>query len=315
MTWPQIGEAMGRHPDACRVQYRMAGPTARIEPSPYPIYNQPLHREGDALILSDTEFPYHHADFINRCLDLAVAWKIPYCVIAGDALHFASLSKWEANWIAAPKQGLSGAAEDKLMEWLSTLPPEQQQGGYQLLGEIGAAIGEEGGVSSELALVRKSMTALGEVFEGVDYVIGNHDDRLLRAINSPMLANDLLKFLGLQEPRWRIASYYYSTLTSGEQLWRIEHPKSAGKNTSQKLASKYLCNVTMGHSHRWLMEHDASGRYYAIQQGCCADERRMPYAAQRSTNQDAHLLGALIVRGGYPWILGEDSPWKQLERM
>lgn len=285
-----------------------------LKPSPYPVYDKPLETEGDAVVLPDPEFPFHEADFLNRVLDLADKWRIPNCVIAGDVLHFNSISKWEPAWLARPSSGMPEAQQALLLEYANKLPKKEREG---YLEAILGTENDNGGndIGSEVECAKTSLERLGHQFIRVDYVIGNHDGRFLSALNSPLFADKLLDFIGLSDPKFRIAPYYFSHLISGGQTWRIEHPKGAAKNTASGLASKYLCNVAMGHSHRWSMEFDKSGNFYAIHMGCCVDERRLPYCAQRSNSSDAHSLGALIIRDGYPFLLSANTPWDRYAKM
>lgn len=279
--------------------------------SSYPRYDAPLRMEGDALILPDPEFPFHDADFVNRCLELADCWGIDQCIIAGDVLHFDSLSQWEANWITAARPtGLTADAEAEMRELIQQLPPEQQGA---LLEKL-ASLASEQQEPTELLEAKKCLLTLGEAFDRVDYVIGNHDDRFIRALKSPMLPQTLLDFIGLDHPRWRIAPYFYSVLISGGETWRVEHPRSAAANTAVRLADKFECHVIMGHSHMQDERWSTSGRYHAIHAGACVDESRLPYAAQRSTNRPAHKLGAVIVRDGCPFVLHGRSPWGMLAK-
>jgi predicted phosphodiesterase len=267
--------------------------------------------EGDALILPDTEFPFHDADFVNHCLELAHAWGIEQAIIAGDALHFDSLSQWEANWIViSRKNTLSEDAENEMRALIQNLPPEHQGALLSKLTEIT----EDAGEPTELMEAKKALLTLGSAFERIDYVIGNHDDRFVRALKSPMMPQTLLDFVGLTNPRWRIGPYFYSILISGGEKFRIEHPRSAAANTATRLADKFETSVIMGHSHAQDVRWSTSGRHYAIHAGCCVDERRLPYAAQRSTNQAAHKLGAVIVREGYPYVLHDRVDWQRLAR-
>lgn len=285
-----------------------------LKPSPYPIFDKPLEMEGDAVIIPDPEFPFHHAEFMNNVLALGEAWGIRQCIIAGDALHFNSISKWEPSWTVPSKGGLSEIDEAEFMERVQRLPSKYQGEMLAWMMEREDQASDTRSVSEEVGIAKKCMTRLGELFDRVDYVIGNHDGRLLSALDSPLFAGALLDMIGLHDPKWRIAPYYYSVLYSGGETWRIEHPKSAAQNTAVSLASKYLCNVGMGHSHGWSHSFDASGSWHAIQMGCCVDERRLPYAAQRSTSGKAHMLGALIIRAGQPYLLHERSDWGLLAK-
>ena len=86
MTFKDIGGLLKLATGTVKTHWYLArGQTnAKIPSSPYPRYDQPPELEGDALILPDAEIPFHHAEFINRVLDLAEAWKIKQMIAAGD---------------------------------------------------------------------------------------------------------------------------------------------------------------------------------------------------------------------------------------
>lgn len=315
MSYQEISESTGLAREAVRSRMRRAQkrqPTApRLQASPYPQYNAPLEMAGDALILFDTEFPFHEADFMNRCLDLAQAWNIRQCIIGGDVLHFDMFSQWEANWISV--QRANSITEDKEAELrarIQALPVEQQGPLMDWLQSV--TIGEQ--EQTELGAAKHALLTLGKLFDRIDYVLGNHDDRFIRALKSPLMPQSLLDFLALNNPAWRIAPYFFSVLNSAGQVFRIEHPRSASVNTAVRLADKFDCHVIVGHSHLQSTMWSTSGKHWAIHAGASVDETRLAYAAQRASNRPAHSLGAVIVRDGYPWVLSPVSPWEQLEK-
>lgn len=313
LGYPEIAKIFDVSQEAARSKYReIKGMCVNpVSESPYPSYDKPLVMEGDAIVLPDVEMPYHNADFINRCLDLADAWKIDQAILAGDVLHFNSISHWEANWKAETNSGISESAEKDL---LGLDLPESVRA--QLIDVIQKYDNpSEDDVGAEIKAAKDNLLRLGQQFERVDYVIGNHDGRFLSALNSPMFGTDLLQFIGIQDPKWKIAPFYYSWLKTSGGDYRIVHPKGAGKATAYNLASKYQCHILMAHSHQWNMLRDRSGRFYAIQMGCCVDEMRLAYAAQRDTANDAHVLGAVIVRGGYPYLLDVNTPFENWKRL
>ena len=169
-------------------------------------------------------------------------------------------------------------------------------------------------MSQELKITRKVVKVISECFDQVDMILGNHDSRMIRALNSPMFPSEVLRTVEAGE-KWRIGPYYYSRLISDGETYQIEHPKSFAKNSASKLASKYQCHILHAHSHRWGVDTDVWGRFYAITMGCIVDEERLPYAAQRHHSGDAHRLGAVIVRAGYPYLLGADTPFETFKKM
>jgi len=282
--------------------------------SPYPAYTEPLIMEGDCLIIPDLELPFHHAEFVNNILSLAVEWNIKQCIFAGDILHFASLSGWEANWTKPKTGGITSSAERELMNYAMTLSKKAQGGLMDLIAEIGEKE-EDDGVSTELNVARKELRNIEQLFDKCDFVLGNHEGRLLRALGAAMNPEELLRLVDIKNPKWRIAPFYFSYLDTSRGRYIIEHPKGAAESTAQGLAAKFQSHIIMCHSHALDFSWDISGKYFAIQTGCCVDENRLPYAAQRHTTKRQHKLGATIVKDGYPFLLHVDSPWDLLKRI
>lgn len=301
----------GRSVESVRGMIKRAAGQPIIALSTYPIYDTPLCMEGDALILPDIEFPFHDAEFLNKCLALAEKWKIKQAILAGDVLHFDSLSGWEPNWTTPPNiGGLTADAEAALMEFAEQLPSERQGELMELLGDLGQRA-EGDGVSTEMSVARRGLHRLAEQFDIIHYVLGNHEGRLLRAMQTAMDPQELLRLLEMGD-KWKVSCYYFSYLDTPQGRYQIEHPKSAAATTAAVLAAKFGCHVLMGHSHHFSITTDVSGRYFAAEIGCLVDEARLPYAAQRHTRAAAHSLGAAIIRDGYPTILTKFTDWERL---
>jgi hypothetical protein len=180
-----------------------------------------------------------------------------------------------------------------------------------LIGDIGPAENSDApGLSAELVEARKVMSVFSQQFDDVLYVIGNHEGRLLRALQSPVFPSEILRLLECE--KWRIAPMYFANLISGGEEYSIEHPKGCSPQTARNLAAKLQKHVIMGHSHILDYGWDISGSFYAIQSGHCCDEARLPYAAQRHNTSKAHELGAVIVREGYPYLLHRKTKWKHM---
>jgi hypothetical protein len=285
-----------------------------IHESPYPVYDEPLETVGDALILTDVEFPFHNADFLNRCLRLAKAWKVRNLIAGGDLVHFDSLSGWEPSWTEVKLGGLSDSQADMLFEFVNHLNRRDRKQGETILESIGKAEAHDG-VSTELAASRTEIKRLEKQFDHIDFVLGNHEGRLLRALETALSPSELMRLLEIKEGKWRVSSYYYSVLVSNGERFQIEHPKNTAKFSAWKLASKYCSHVIMGHSHQLNFTFDISGKYYAIETGHIVDEDRLAYAAQRHNTNYAHVLGACIVKDGCPYLLHARTNFEVMERM
>lgn len=326
MNYPQIADLAGLTLDQARGRvrrYRAAIAKAGVQPaqqqprlsaSPMPRYDKPLTIEGDALILNDLEVPFHEAEFVNRCLDLSHAWGITNLVLGGDIMHFETLSAWGAAW-QEEKPAVDTMSEETEKEWrmaIEQLPPEHQA---VMLEKLTRMIANRDCANDEIKAGAKALKTLAQIFKQVGYVLGNHDDRFLRKLQAPMTPQKLLNFLGLTEPCWNIAPYFYGVLTSGGERWRIEHQRSAAPNAAIRLADKNETNTIIAHNHVQSLQWSTSGRYYAISSGCACDESRMFYAAARSSQRPAHALGAVIIRDGYPYVLHPRVDWARLARM
>lgn len=309
----EIAAVMGRTYESVNVKIsrlRQMGEivTSQVPPSVFPLWNDPLKSSGNALILTDVEAPFQHSDFINRCLELADAWGITTLHLAGDLLHYDNLSAWGSEWTQEKEQ-----QAEKLWAFVNTLQGKKREEGIAIIEASGLA--NPGGLSGELKEARKVFKSFAS-FKEVYVALGNHDDRYLRALEQALGPSELLHQLDRHtDERWRIGPYYYTLIETELGLFRAEHPRSAAQNAAIMLAVQYGCHVIMGHSHRWSVNRDPSGKFWAIQTGHCVDEGRLAYVQQRSARRDAHVLGATIIRDGYPFVLCPESPWQMLKRM
>ena len=279
-----------------------------LPPSTFPKWDKPLSSEGDALILTDVEAPFQDSEFINRVLDLADAWGIQDIHFAGDLLHYDSLSKWGSEW-----------TEDK-EDLVDVVTEIMQEVSPRMRDQIRARLAEKGllnddSLSGELAEARAVFRSFGS-FKNKWVALGNHDDRYLRALDKALKPKELLVQLDRHNDKsWQIAPYYYSFIDTVQGRFRATHPRGAAKNTAEALAVQYHQHVIMGHSHRWSVNRDPSGDFWAIQQGHCVDETRLAYVMQRDAKRDAHVLGATIIRDGFPFVLCPETPWDIMRRM
>lgn len=304
----EIAELMGRTYHSVNVQLSRTRNAAKVPKSSFPVWDKPLQSNGDALILSDVEAPFQHSEFINRCLDLADAWGVQNLHLAGDLLHYDNLSAWGNEWVET-KEDLVEA----VLDIVSTLKPKDREAARARLEDAGFL--NEGGLSGELAEARTVFRSFGS-FKNIYVALGNHDDRYLRALEQALEPKELLHQIDRHnDKRWKIAPYYYTLIDTEAGMFRATHPRNAGRTAAQDLAVQFHQHVIMGHSHRWSVNRDPSGKFWAIQTGHCVDEKRLAYVMQRDSKRDAHVLGATIIRDGYPFVLCPDSPFEALKRM
>lgn len=279
-----------------------------VPPSPHPKLTDAPKLSGDWLILPDLEAPFQHHEFINRVIDLAGVWGIDRAILAGDFMHFESLSKWGAAWeVNAPNP-----KQEALVDFMGSLKGEKKKEGIALLEDLGV-VGESSSLSQEIGNAKAVARALGG-YKEIVYIMGNHDERLVRTLQKTLSVVQLGDMLRVGE-NWTISPYYHCTVETEAGIFRITHPRGAGQNEARNLVNQHHCHIVTAHSHRWSQTRDQSANYWAIHAGHCVDEERLSYVQQRDAKRDTHALGAVILRGGYPHLLGEWTPWEQYKRM
>lgn len=279
----------------------------KVPQSPYPILTEYPKLEGDWIIFPDIEAPFQNAEFINHVLDLADSWGIRRAILAGDFLHFEALSRWGAKW-----EGTVGNhKQEELAAFVAQLPRAHKANGEKLLVSIGI-IGE-GTIIHEIGHAKEIARELGKM-DRIIYIMGNHDDRLIRKLEQSLSVTNLGDLLRVNEI-WEMSPYYFCTIETSHGLFRVSHPRGASQGEPSKLASQFLCHVMVAHSHRWSMTKDQSGKFWAIHMGHAVDESRLAYVMQRDVKRDAHALGSVILRDGYPYLLGENTDWEKMKRM
>jgi len=135
--------------------------------STMPKFDRPLKSEGDAVVMSDIEAPFHNAEFINRVLDLADSWGIKTLHLNGDLLHYDSLSKWGAEWIEDDTE----ANFETIKELIEMIPAKIKDAAIEKLEKIGM-LGKGGGLSDEMTEARQVFRSFG-MFDNIFVGLGN----------------------------------------------------------------------------------------------------------------------------------------------
>lgn len=291
-----------------------------VAESPFAKYDSPPEIESERiLILPDVQAPYQHSAFLNNVLDLANKWKVKDCVLAGDVLENSSLTHFDPAWIDqshVEQQALPDDIANELIDLALNLPRSAKDKITKFIEKKGRKSNRTAsGAGEEWHVARIAIKQMCKQFDRLVWIMGNHEGRLLRQVQSPMLPDDIKRlFLG-DDSRVTIAPYYFCKILSSGIEWQVIHPKSSAKGDAKWYASKFLVNTIMAHNHQLVMQKDRSGKYWAIESGCVVDETRLPYVAQRQTKADMHLLGATIIRNGRAWLLHEESPWDELAKL
>lgn len=327
MDFLEISAIMGRNQITCQKRYNEYRASVYksakfLTPSRMPSCGTPMTITGNALVLTDTEFPYQHVDFINHCVDLAHSVGVKTCIVGGDFVHFGNLSSFSRAFAPTRSKSIPEELEpllDAMSEYVTHLKSNsEREVALEIIEKIEAieyAKEDIGNVSVELDMARRGIKELVECFDKTHVIVGNHDDRLARQFYQGAIeVQEYVKLLEIPE-NCEVSPFYYCCLNSSGQFYQIEHPTNSTKYSARRLAGKFARHILAGHSHQYSDSFDPSGKYWAIEIGCCSDETKMPYATMRHNAQDAHKLGAVLVLDGYPYHLNESTQWDRMKKL
>lgn len=277
-----------------------------VPDSPHPDCDVAPELIGDALILFDCHLPYHNAAHVNRCIQAAKSLGITRLILGGDAMDMRAFSNWPDDFEDSEKLVASQVLTAELAKLAQDVDPTTAERLYQILDRVQP---ETGRISEEISVAREFFSILDEHFDEVIYIMGNHEQWVIKSIRKAISNADFARLFIGDKPRWKVTPYYWCRLISNGEPYQIEHPKNSGKGSSKRLVPIFNCNIIMGHNHQFSVQTDASGRWLAIEPGTCADVAKIEYDNQRHSTHDAHVTGAVAIKDGKVHLLNQFTDW------
>jgi hypothetical protein len=246
-------------------------------------FTKPVVIKEPSLVIFDSQIPFHDADFLNKLLELAMAWGIKQGISGGDFLNMTAFSQFFEN------------PEDKV--WRA-----EREVAVQVIQAMHSAVPKWLLVrgNHETFLIKQLAEQIG--YEDILALIDKRE-----GVTEGFTATD----------------YYYCIVQFGGAKWRITHPRNISVihgRVPTALCGKFHSNVASGHGHLAGMNPDYSGKYYAVDVGVTCDPDRLDYVALRDTTRPAQCRGALILMLGddgkcHPYHIYPDYDWEALKRM
>lgn len=128
-------------------------PEYRVPPSNQTPWDTQPKITGDAFILMDAQIPFHHAEFINKCLDLCRRWKIKQIILGGDAIDLHALAQFAPNFENDNKRIIDTSSAKELLKFAETLPAAKREEMLNIIGEAE----RENGAGPEIKECRQSV--------------------------------------------------------------------------------------------------------------------------------------------------------------
>lgn len=109
-------------------------------------------------------------------------------------------------------------------------------------------------LEQELRYAREFLTKLLDIFETVYYFRGNHEDRLLKALDGGISFGQFTELLTSDQYRGKliVSPYPRIFVTSGDERWVIVHQRNTSvykSRVAEQLSWKHQMNVLVTHQH------------------------------------------------------------------
>ena len=156
-----------------------------------------------------------------------------------------------------------------------------------------------GTIEYELAAGRDILKSLGQYFDDIYFIWGNHDDRLVRALGFKLQFTEAMK-MALGDTLEGIA-----TFSNLDHLWLdgeadsiyVNHPKTYSRvplSGPIRLSDKYRASIICAHSHHCAIGHASDGISIVSEAGGFFDRHVTSYL-QRSTTFPTWQQGYSVV--------------------
>ena len=174
---------------------------------------------------------------------------------------------------------------------------------------FGRSIGVEW--KDEKLAIKQGVKALRMAFDELTICPGNHDRRILRALNNAIDEFDWVDtlhdwFPPIEGKRLNITPYYFYHILSGGERFRVTHPKNSSilpTSVPLALCHKYHEHIISGHNHLNGKRRDEGDRFWVMESGMCADRELIKYLMIEDNRRPMAQQGAVIVKDGVPVLL------------
>lgn len=158
----------------------------------------------------------------------------------------------------------------------------------------------------ELEIGQRVIQSL-EAYFSIHLLMGNHDDRVSKKLDRNISAHALYK---LAFPNIAVYRHHHAYIGN---TWLVAHPGNYSRVPAQpayQLAQKYERNVAIGHTHKFAIARDITGRRWVAEIGGCYRPELFSYIHRELRTNPAPQIGALIIMPDEkPLPLHPDGGW------
>lgn len=170
-------------------------------------------------------------------------------------------------------------------------------------------------MNSEIVAARTVLVYLMQWFDTVYFCRGNHDTRLMNAVqgqvNMQMIGDLILREEDGAGLRARLVASQHDRLwlRAKNDMWLLCHQREYAPQTlvvANRLAMKYSCNVVTAHQHHFGVGQSKYGGYIIADNPCMCDPTRIAYTAYSTNSMPDWAFGFSVIKDGsyIPYVEG-----------
>jgi hypothetical protein len=146
------------------------------------------------------------------------------------------------------------------------------------------------------------------VFDRVVLLMGNHERRLEKLAEGAYDDSDIFAQL-LGSGKVETSPFGWCTIKTPTGMWRATHQRNYSKiqlRVASELAHKYQMNIISHHEHHLAMGWDRFKNYVIVSNGGLFDVNKMAYVNMDDSTSAGMTKGFTMLKGGYPFLFGEE---------
>jgi hypothetical protein len=162
-------------------------------------------------------------------------------------------------------------------------------------------------MDDEITAARQVLVYLMGHFETVYFCRGNHDTRLMNAVqgqvNMQMVCDLILREQDGAGLRSRLVASQHDRLwlKAPDEMWLLCHQKEYAAQTlvvANRLSQKYNCSVVTAHQHHFGVGQSKYGGHVIADNPCMCDPERIAYKSYNTNSMPNWAFGFSVIKDG-----------------
>lgn len=165
----------------------------------------------------------------------------------------------------------------------------------------------------EKEAARNLLTIYSQVFQEIWMIAGNHERRLLEALDGQWDFQDVLT-ASLPGGHVKATVRDRCTVNTSQGKYTVLHGANYSKkalSNADEWAQKFQSHIISHHEHHAAIGMDRWNRYFVVNNGGLFDTEKMAYVQLKSNTMAGMSKGFTMVQKGYPYLFSEWTDWKR----